>query len=121
MPPFQVAQAMDQAIKNFMATNPTVLKRISVVIYEKRMLSDFVNAITESPSSSIASQPMPLSLNGVNVNVIGGDVLTSNCDVLINTTSDSFDLSGKYLKIRSDYVLSNNLFSKYTVHENFCF
>ena len=94
MPPFQVAQAMDQAIKGFMATNPTVLKRICVVIYENRMLSDFVNAITGSSSSSNASRPMSLSLNSVNVNVIGGDILTSNCDVLINTTSDCFDLSG---------------------------
>ena len=106
MPPFGVGQAIKQAIINFTATNPINLKQIDVVIFEQRMLADFQLALTGSPSSQNATVSvdstaanMPGSLksstskNGVTVNVLGGDILSSNCDALINTTGKEFDLT----------------------------
>ena len=106
MPPFGVGQAIKRAIANFSATNPTNLKQIDVVIFEQKMLADFEVALTGSPSSYNAtafggltptsmtgSLKSSTSKNGVTVNVLGGNILSSNCDVLINTTGKEFDLT----------------------------
>ena len=97
MPAAGVAQAVNQAIANFKATNPSFLKQIDVVIYEQKMLNDFKTVVTGSASTA-SSIPLPTSLsqNGVIVNVTGGDVLTCHCDVLINTTGANFDLTGTF-------------------------
>ena len=103
LPVPKVAQAFSQAITNFMSTNPTLLKRIDVVIFEQRMLADFQAILTGSGSSSLnTQQPVASSTqNGITVNVSGGDILKSNCDILINTTNDKFDLTGICFILRS--------------------
>ena len=75
-----------------MAKNPTVLKQIDVMIYEQRMFPDFQNALS---TISVAPQPTSISQRGVLVEVVSGDVLASNCEVLINTAGGNFNLSGK--------------------------
>ena len=92
----EVAQAINQAIINFKATRPKNLKQIDVVIYEdKKMLASFQNVLTGSVSGNpTVPKVASFSQDGVTVNVSRGDILTSNCDVLISTTGNNFDLSG---------------------------
>ena len=59
------------------------------------MLASFQNALTGSVSGNLTVPKVASFLqDGVTVNVSRGDILTSNCDVLISTTGNNFDLSG---------------------------
>ena len=94
----EVAQAIKQAIVNFMATSPKVLTQIDVIVFQQTMFAKFQNALSGSlgQSQPLTTQPDALlSQSGVTVNVFEGDILKSNREVLINTTSRSFNLSGK--------------------------
>ena len=101
----KVAEEFNQAISNFQTRNPTQLTQIDVVIFEQKMYATFQSAILSGTSSvpapsvgsashSTPPQPKPRA-SSVDVNVTSGDILKSNCEVLINTTGDDFDLSGE--------------------------
>ena len=62
------------------------------------MLPNFYNSLMGSGSSTSLSNTNPLQSNlsssGVVVTVTNGDILLSDCEVLINTTDANFDLTG---------------------------
>ena len=101
----KVAEAFNQAISNFRARSPTQLNQIDVVIFQQKMYAPFHNALSGGgssiPSPGFLSGPNPTAppmmarSNNVTVNVTSGDILKSNCEVLINTTGDNFDLTGE--------------------------
>ena len=95
MPVDKVAEAVNQAITNFIATNPTYLKQIEVIVFEQRMVADFQNALTVSAPSTSHLPQTTSSQNGITVNVTGGDILISNCEVMINTVNKEFKFTSK--------------------------
>jgi len=82
------------------------------VIYNENILKDFkmalpksnivcVNAnassLTSTPTNQAADQAPPLQQSyNIAVNVIPGNILVSDSEVLINTTGADFDLRGKH-------------------------
>ena len=113
----KVAGYIRKAIDEFRKTDPKYLKQIDMVIFEQRMLGAFQNAFSGSGSSQkkVKAPKMPkskpttvpagaaatFSISAsvppgpkVSVNVTQGDILTSNCEVMINTTGGDFDLTG---------------------------
>ena len=103
-----VARYIKKAIDEFRKTNPKYLKQVDVVIFEQRMLGAFQSAFGGSASAPLkgnapkitktkpaVSIPIPAPRRGnVAVRVTSGDVLTSNCEVMINTTGGDFNLTG---------------------------
>ena len=105
-----VARYIRKAIDEFRKTNPKFLKQIDVVVFESRMLAAFKTAMSSSASaaeklsksskakqvSAPTSVPAPASQrSNIAVNVTGGDIFTSDCQVLINTTGNDYNLAGK--------------------------
>ena len=98
-----MAQLIRKAIDDFRKLNPKFLKRIDVVIFEEEKMFDTFQAVMRFSALSGAKPPKyptsvptlvaPQSENVV-VRVTSGDVLKSNCEVLINTTGDDYDLRG---------------------------
>ena len=102
-----VAQSFRKAIDEFKRTDPENLRRIDVVIYEKRMVQAFQDALTgQAPSKPSQAKQKPASKSAPKavkkplfhvrggVKVSSGDILSSSCEVLINTTGSDFNLSG---------------------------
>ena len=105
-----------KAIDEFRKTDPKYLKQIDMVIFEQRMLGAFQNAFSGSGSlqKKVKAPKMPKSKPTtapaaaatfskpalvptspkVSVNVTQGDILNSNCEVMINTTGGDFNLTG---------------------------
>lgn len=105
MDPAIVAKAIHQAINQFQQTSPRTLKKIEIIIYENKNVQLFskefssnLNTSQQAGSSrnSSSQKSRPQSKNNApDVRIQGGDILQSNCDVLVNTVDDSFDLSSK--------------------------
>jgi len=121
-----VAGYIRKAIDEFRKTDPKHLKQVDVVIYEQRMLGAFQAAfsgsgsaaakakVTKSPKTNpVAAVPSAAPRKGnVAVNVTGGDILTSNCEVMINTTGGDFNLSGTMLHCKINSKESNQMKTK---------
>ena len=103
-----VARYIRKAIDEFRKTNPKFLKQIDVVVFESRMLAAFKTAMSSSASAAeklsklskakqvSAPVPAPSSQrSNIAVNVTGGDIFASDCQVLINTTGSDYNLAGK--------------------------
>ena len=73
------------------------------MIFDLKLLGAFQNALSgsssitikEKASSTSSALPAPHPSKNVSVSVINGDILKSNCEVLINTTGGDYDLYGK--------------------------
>ena len=110
-----VARYIRKAIDEFRKTDPTFLNQVDVVIFEARMLAAFQNALIgpshmsnkgpkprarksqmASVPSTSQSTPSTSQRGNVTVVVTKGDILASNCEVLINTTGGDFNLTGKF-------------------------
>ena len=105
------ARYVRKAIDVFRKTDPKFLKQINVVVFEPRMLGAFKTAMSGSAlaaekqsksnkAKQVSSLPSfapapPLQRGNVAVNVTGGDIFASNCEVLINTTGNDYNLYGK--------------------------
>ena len=91
------------------------MKRIEIVIYEQKMLATFEAIVAQSRFAAsgagqpqigapqpvpvfhqkpVAALPIPARKSKIVVNVNPGDILKSNCEVLINTTGSDYDLTG---------------------------
>ena len=95
--PDQVARAFSQAIGSFMGKNPAVLTQINVVVYQQNMIGAFQMALKNitPPQAQGNVFQSTSAASGVVINVTGGDILKSTCEVMVNTTGGNFDLRSK--------------------------
>ena len=106
MTDIEVAKSIRKAIDMFRKSKPKHLNQINVVVFEKKMVPAFKDALLKStidqPNSASHSKqalqttPAPVSMQSQagSVTVTSGDILVSNCEAMFNTVGSDFNLKG---------------------------
>ena len=108
----EVAKSIRKAIDLFKKTIPNYLKRIDVFVYENQMIPAFTSAFKDTQKANTSPQqtyqsaqanlPNPAPHFGgtqsPTVLVQSGDILNSNCEVLVNTVGPDFNLTSNLTK-----------------------